>query len=214
MRAATMQPSVVRLLAPAPGSHSRDPEAALLAQWRHGDPTAGVWLVRHQVGVVRRYFSRRVPCSADAEDLVQRALMAAVEALPRYREEVPFSQFVRAIANKLLLRYRRDRERARGRLESVVEPDAVEAEQPSAQACIFHEDARDRLQRVVRELPEASARLLHLRYWEGRNTTEIAEQLALSPGAVRTRLHRARREVKRALRRQASDSDVWPLDGL
>src|SRR5690606_38973666 len=102
-----------------------------------------------------------------------------------------FSQFVRAIASKLLLRYRRDGARARGRLEAGVQPDAVAKEQPSALRWMFDEDTGDRLRRAVGELPEASARLLHLRYWEERDTAEIAEQLELNPGAVRTRLHRA-----------------------
>src|SRR5690606_33512888 len=113
-------------------------------------------LVRRQAAPVRRYFSRRVPCLADVEDLVQRTLMAAVEALPRYREEVSFSQFVRAIASKLLLRYRRDGARARGRLEADVQPDAVAKEQPSALRWMFDEDTGDRLRRAVGELPEAS----------------------------------------------------------
>jgi len=176
-----------------------DTEPALLARWRSGDRAAGLYLLRHQVQPMRDYFSRRVPCSADAEDLVQHTLLASIDALPRYREDLELSRFVRAIASKQLLRYRRDGERARVRHDAAVLPDAIQAGQPSAFACVCHEDELQRLREAFRELPDESARLLHLRYWEERDTSEIARVLELNPGAVRTRLHRARHEMKRVL---------------
>jgi RNA polymerase sigma factor (sigma-70 family) len=176
-----------------------DTESVLLARWRIGDRAAGLCLLRREVQPVRRYFSHRVPCRADAEDLVQRTLLASIDALPRFREDVELSRFVRAIASKLLLRYRRDGERARVRLDADVQPDATPAGQPSALSWVCHEDDLQRLQDAFRELPDDSARLLQLRYWEERDTSEIARLLELNPGAVRTRLHRARHEMKRAL---------------
>jgi len=176
-----------------------DTETALIARWRTGDRAAARRLLRHQVAPLRRYFSRRVSCRADAEDLVQRTLLASVDALPRFREEVELSRFVRAIASKLLLRYRRDGERARVRLDADADPDAVEARDPSAFSWICREDDLDRVRHAFRELPDGSAELLHLRYWEERDTAEIGERLGLNPGAVRTRLHRARHEMKRVL---------------
>jgi RNA polymerase sigma-70 factor (ECF subfamily) len=176
-----------------------DTEAALLARWRTGDMTAGHCLLRREIQPLRRYFSRRVPCPADAEDLAQRTLLASIDALPRFREEVELSRFVRAIATKLLLRYRRDSERARMRLDAYVQPDAVPAPQPSAISRICHEHELRCLRHAFRGLPDRSARLLLLRYWEERDTSEIARLLELEPGAVRTRLHRARSEVKRVL---------------
>lgn len=186
----------------------QDTESALLARWRTGDRAAGLHLLRSQVPPVRRYFSRRVPCRADAEDLVQRTLLASIDALPRYREDVELAGFVRAIASKLLLRYRRDGERARGRLAADVQPDAMQAGQPSAFACVCHEDELQRLRDAIRELPDGSARLLHLRYWEERDTSEIARLLELNPGAVRTRLHRARSEMKRVIAAMVGEAEV------
>lgn len=186
----------------------QDTESALIARWRNGDRAAALYLLRSQVQPVRRYFSRRVPCRADAEDLVQRTLLASIDALPRYREDVELSRFVRAIASKLLLRHRRDGERARVRLDADVQPDAVQAGQPSAFACVCHENELQRLREAFRELPDGSARLLHLRYWEERDTSEIARLLELEPGAVRVRLHRARHEVKRVLAAMVGEAEV------
>jgi RNA polymerase sigma-70 factor, ECF subfamily len=174
-------------------------EPALIARWRTGDPYAGRCLLRQQVEPLRRYFSRRVPCRADAEDLVQRTLLATIDALPRFREDVELAGFMLAIASKLLLRYRRDGERARVRLDAAANPDTVQASQPSALAWVCREDGVERLRLVIRELPQGSAQLLHLRYWEERDATEIGELLGLNPNAVRARLHRARHEMRRML---------------
>lgn len=178
---------------------SESTEPALLARWRTGDRAAGRSLLRRQVDPLRRYFSRRVPCQADAEDLVQRTLLATIDALPRFREDVELSRFVRAIASKLLLRYRRDGERARVRLDADANPDAVPASQPSAFTWVCREDGVERLRLAIRELPDGSAQLLQLRYWEERDATEIGRLLGLNPNAVRTRLHRARHEMRQML---------------
>lgn len=193
-----------------------DPEAELVAQWRVGDRAAAARLLHRQVEPMRRYFSHRVPCPADAEDLVQQTLLASIDALPRFRGEVGFSHFIRSIASKLLLRYRRDDQRARQRIEHGVSPDVVQASQSSALTWVSREDSIDRLRRAIRSVSTQSARILHLRYWDGHDAAQIGKTLGLRPGAARTRLHRARRELKRVLvefeGRRASDSNGWPVD--
>ena len=181
----------------APLPHA--PESVLLARWRSGDSTAALCLLRRQVPPLRRYFSRRVVCAADVEDLVQRTLLASIESLPRFREEVELSAFVQAIASKLFLRYRRDVIYTRGRVDPETRVDSVQGREPSALSWVCHEDEAQRLRDAFRELPEDSAHLLHLRYWEEHDTIEIARRLDLNPGTVRMRLHRARHEMKRVL---------------
>lgn len=135
---------------------------------------------------------------ADADDLAQRTLVVALDAMPRLRP-VSLGGFVHAIAHKLLLRHRRDQARARARHDHQAEPEALLAAAPSPCTTIDREGAHHRLRHALGGLPEGSARLLRLRYWEERDTQQIATQLGLRPGAVRTRLHRARHELSRAL---------------
>lgn len=187
-------------------------EFALIARWRTGDRAAGRWLLHGQVEPLRRYFARRVSCRADAEDLVQRTLLATIDALPRFREDVELSHFVRAIASKLLLRHRRDGDRARVRLDADTNPDAVQTSQPSVLAWVCRKDGVERLRLAFRELPDGSARLLQLRYWEERDATEIGRLLGLSSNAVRTRLHRARNEMRATLTAMEENAETKALD--
>lgn len=152
-----------------------------------------------QVEPLRRYFSRRVSCRADADDLVQRTLVATLDALPRFREAVAFSGFVAAIARKLLLHYQRDELRARSRCDADACPDEVQCEQSSVFSRVVHEHEAQELRRVLGRISGESVRILQLRYWDEHDAEEIGRLLGLSRGAVRTRLHRARRELKRAL---------------
>lgn len=200
---------------PRPRRSTRsDDEASLVALARSGDRTAATNLFTRHIQPTHRYFARRIACAADTEDLVQRTLLAAMEGLPRLREGASFTGFVRAIARRLSLRHCRDGERARKRLEADVQPETLMAREPSMSASILREEAQDRLRRALCELPESSARVLRLRYWDERDATEIARVLDSSPEAVRVRLHRARRQIEHVLMMSSSShADVWPLDG-
>lgn len=183
-----------RYLGPMPRPHPR--EVAFAPRAPSTPPPAAA--LCGQLVPLRRFFARRVPSPADADDLAQRTLVVALDAMPRLRP-VSLGGFVHAIAHKLLLRHRRDQARARARHDHHAEPEALLAAAPSPCTTIDREGAHHRLRHALGGLPEGSAHLLRLRYWEERDTQQIATQLGLRPGAVRTRLHRARHELSRAL---------------
>lgn len=188
-------------------------ERELVALACTGDRSAMAQLIRRHFTPTRRYFARRVACPADVDDLVQRTLIAAIEALPRLRPGIGFAGFVRSIARRLSLRYRIESERAKTRLDVGVCPESLIARDPPAPVSLSRRDAHTRVEHVMHDLPESSAHLLRLRYWDERDATEIAREVRASPAAVRIRLHRARHEMKLALvTTTTNDSDVWPLD--
>lgn len=190
----------------APRTSKREDERALIAQWRNGNRSAPQTLLHRQVAPLRRYFSRRVSCRADADDLVQRTLLATFDALPRFREDVAFSGFVAAIASKLLLHHHRDELRARSRCDADACPDELQCEQSSVLSRVTHEREAQELRGVLDRLSDESVHILQLRYWDEHDAEEIGRLLGLSRGAVRTRLHRARSELKRALQGNKSSS--------
>lgn len=89
---------------------------------------------------------------------------------------------------------------------------------PSALTCVSQQQGVTNLQQALATLPRRSSELLRLRYWDEHDAVQIGQHLGLNSTAVRVRLHRARRELRRALidmaGPSASDSDVWPIDGL
>ena len=61
-------------------------------------------------------------------------------------------------------------------------------------------DLRDLLRRAVSELPERSAEIFTLRFFEGLTNPEIASALNISSITVAVTLHRARKSLQKKLR--------------
>jgi len=74
---------------------------------------------------------------------------------------------------------------------------------------------RQLIERAVDELPEGFRAVFVMRDIEAMSVAETAAVLALSPATVKTRLHRARRLLRRALDAQLASalSDTFPFDG-
>ena len=60
-------------------------------------------------------------------------------------------------------------------------------------------------------LRETDRELLLLRHWDGLAPREAAAVLGLGPVLVRTRMHRAERRLRTALRAALEEEDVTPL---
>jgi RNA polymerase sigma-70 factor (ECF subfamily) len=137
---------------------------------------------------------------ADAEEIVQEAMLKAYKALGRFRGDSKFSTWlVRITLNEALMRRRRSKPGAEVPLQEFME----EADGDFTPAILtdWHEipsEALDRkelrniLQRAVHELPQNYREVLILRDVREMNIAETAQLLGISEGLVKTRLFRAR----------------------
>jgi RNA polymerase sigma-70 factor, ECF subfamily len=71
------------------------------------------------------------------------------------------------------------------------------------------------IEQAIDELPDGSRAVFVMRDIEAMSVAETADVLALSPATVKTRLHRARRLLRRALQAQLASAlrDTFPFDG-
>ena len=74
---------------------------------------------------------------------------------------------------------------------------------------------RQLIEQAIDELPDGFRAVFVMRDIEAMSVAETADVLALSPATVKTRLHRARRLLRRALDAQLASalSDTFPFDG-
>jgi len=153
----------------------------------------GQLVERHQANVFRLVASILGPYSdADAEEVAQEAFLDAFRNLAKYRAEARFSTWLyRVAANCALDR----RARARFRLphvgDAVLERMAEEGGSPFEAAAA--RQVRERVARVLEELPDQARTLLYLRYWMDCGVAEIAELLGMNEGTVKSYLARARK---------------------
>src|SRR5213596_1586654 len=143
------------------------------------------------------YCVRRLPSREEAEDAVQHTFMNAFRGLQRGVVPRSESAWLFKIAENVC----RERQRSawrRSRLELVQDPDDMAS---LAAAPVRSHDELAGIADALAELPPNQQRAILLREWQGLSYKEIAEQLALSEGAVETLLFRARRSLARKLDR-------------
>lgn len=126
---------------------------------------------------------------AVAEDVVQEALLRAWKSLDALRDEAAAKQWLLTIVRREIARHYERR-----RLETV-DIDNLTASQSAMLAEAPNEELSD-LRELIYELDSDYREPLVLQVIMGYSTNEIAELLGLKQGAVLTRLHRARLQLK------------------
>ena len=166
---------------------------------RRGDPRAFEDLViayQHRVfGVALRMLRNR----SEAEEIAQEVFLRVHRAVEDFRGEAKLSTWLYAITSRLCLnrlasgerRMAREGEESLERLRGEADP-AAHVERVELEAA---------LQRAITELPEERRIVVVLRDFEGLSYEEIAAALDLELGTVRSRLHRARMDLKEKLER-------------
>jgi RNA polymerase sigma-70 factor (ECF subfamily) len=181
-------------------------EALLLERLRRNDPEAFEELVRANGGRMLAIARRLLRNEEEARDAVQDAFLAAFRALPGFAGQSRLSTWLHRITvNAALMRLRSQRRRPELLVEDLHREDegALPLETDAAFAAPDDGIPRRELHQTVYasldRLPEPYRRTLVLRDIEDRDTEETARLLGTTPGAVKTRLHRARQALRALL---------------
>ncbi|MBL8754536.1 MAG: sigma-70 family RNA polymerase sigma factor, partial [Planctomycetes bacterium] len=161
---------------------------------KHGDPAAlGAVFDRTAAELLRIacYLSGN---RTDAEDLVQRTFLAAIERRTAYERERRALPWLCGILANLARQLQRERERARA--ARLAAPDAPSAD-PSTDAA--ERELAARLAAICGELGAPYADVLRLHLEQGLSAKEIAGRLGRPAGTVRTQLMRALQVLRQRL---------------
>lgn len=190
-------------------------DAALVACVRDGERDAFRQIMQRCNQRMFRVVRGVIRNEAEAEDVVQEAYVHGYEKLGSFRGEASLATWLTRIAlNEAYGRLRRRRDS--------VDIDDIDTRAPAAQLIAFpgrvlgddpaEEAARAQLRRLleqaVDELPEAFRLVYVLRDVEGCSVEETASALEIRPETVKTRLHRARRQLREALTSRVSAAQV------
>ena len=171
----------------------RTEEQILVMRAQRGEQDAFRVLVERYQKLVYTLALRMLNVPADAEDAAQEAFLSAWKALPRFRMDAKFSTWLyRLTVNAATDVLRRRRK----------EPDSLDdAERPVL------------VRRAIGALSENHRQILLLREVTGLSYEEIGAALELSPGTVRSRLARARKELREELLAEGNYFDLPPSKG-
>jgi RNA polymerase sigma-70 factor (ECF subfamily) len=171
-----------------------------VARARDGDIDAFAEIVRRYELPLRRFCARMVASREEGEDLAQESFLRLHRYLHRLKPRAKFSTVLFGIARNLTLNHLRDEaRRGRGKRDPIDEHTltAPLSRKPDRQAVTNElagliEDALGQLRPEHREI-------LLLREVEGLDYDAIAQVLRCRKGTVRSRLSRAREQLRTTL---------------
>jgi RNA polymerase sigma-70 factor (ECF subfamily) len=164
------------------------------------DRSAFAILYRRYLDRVYAYAFYQLGDHHDAEDATERTFLAALAALPGFRDEgASFRAWLFRIAHNTVANVHRTRSRRR----AVPLPEEFERPAPDADpaALVARAEEQRRILRAIATLPEDRRQVVLLRFVDGLSTAEISEVLDRSSGAVRVLQHRALRDLAQLLDR-------------
>ncbi|MGI9102333.1 MAG: sigma-70 family RNA polymerase sigma factor [Terriglobales bacterium] len=181
-------------------------ELKLVRAAKAGDISAFEQLVRRYDRNVFRIAQHITQNREDAEDVVQDAFLKSYENLKNFQEQSKFyTWLVRIAVNEALMRLRRRRPERMVSLDEDVKTDEdtmpreVADWTPNPEQQYTQAELRDILTRTIQGLPSSFRTVFVLRDVEGLSTEETAEALDLSIPAVKSRLLRARLQLRERL---------------
>lgn len=164
---------------------------------RRGDPKAFEEMVRE---THRRAFTlayRLVGDRQEAQDVTQEAYLRVFRSLRGFREEARFETWLyRIVTNTAMTHLSK-----RGRFgDLVAEPeDEFQAPDEGRERDPEQIVERDELKRALATLSPALRTVMVLKDMYGLSCQEIGDELGITEGAVKVRLHRARKRMKDAI---------------
>lgn len=156
---------------------------------------------------------RLVNSPEDAADVVQDAFLSAYQALPSFKGDAEFFTWLYRIAFNTAISLKRKRRPAVS-LENHTRETGLDPDDPSeyvrpSSSIERTEDERQLRDAIARLSPEHRDALV-LKDLEGMKYEEIAEVLGVPIGTIRSRLHRARLELRGLLAGSEADDDGSP----
>ncbi|MBX3035806.1 MAG: sigma-70 family RNA polymerase sigma factor [Anaerolineales bacterium] len=144
-----------------------------------------------------------------AEDAAQETFLRAYQNLYRYDSKRPFATWLLSIAAHYCI------DRLRRRKFSMFSMDAEDDEgntidlpdfdSPNPEAESIKGQTQDRVHDLLKGLDTTDRAAIIMRYWYDYSEKEIAESLRLSVSAVKSRMHRARKEMAGLWQEQEND---------
>lgn len=156
---------------------------------------------------MRRYAVRRLYHDADADEIVQEAMLRALQHRSRFASADDLHAWLTVVTGHLVI----DRIRLRGKATPVAElPSGSRVARDTADVVVARQEARVALD-ALEAMPTRQAAVLWAREVEGLDYAAIGTRYALSEASVRSLLHRARKTLRREY---AARGGTLPAGGL
>ena len=177
-------------------------ELNIVHKAQKGDAAAFGQLVDAYQGPVYRLALHMGLSPADAEEAAQEAFIAAWKGLPRFRGDSRFSTWLYQLATHAAIDLMRREKKYQNSadIEDTVLVDSGE----SPQETVERQEKQKAVQGALQSLSPQAREILLLRYQAELGYEEIGAVLGLPNGTVKSRINRAKAQLKEALLKQGN----------
>ena len=179
-----------------------------LALARNGDTAAFERLVTPCEPMLWRLCWQLMGTREDAQDAAQEAMLKAWRSLGSYRGDAAFSTWLYQVATRCCLDALRRRKRSAAESVEALQEEGYEPRdtQPLPEEEVARRLEREALRRALNSLPDEQRVPLVLCAVEGRSYEEAAAALELPLGTVKSRVSRAREQLRKILAENRNNS--------
>ncbi|HSB01643.1 MAG TPA: RNA polymerase sigma factor [Anaerolineales bacterium] len=173
----------------------------LISECIAGNEAAIEMFVRQYQTSVFRLALSIVGDPAEANEITQETFLAALHALPTYKENRSFKAWLYTIAlnhSRSHLRKRKIMERLRTTLTTIFKIETEKQISPEEAAIQGEREAQ--IWSALNRLDERQRTVVVLRYFHEFSIAEISEILSVNEGTIHSRLHNAREKLREALK--------------
>ena len=179
----------------------RNDDIVLIQRILAGDAIAFESLVRKYQKRVHTLAWRKIGDFHIAEDITQETFLQVYQKLETLEDPTLFPRWLYVITDRLCIAWLRKNQRQTEPLEdtdiSEIETEAYSRYIATEHAKTFAEARRDLVEELLAKLKEGNRTVITLHYLEGMTYTEISNFLGISENTIKSRLRRARQQLKK-----------------
>ena len=179
----------------------KNDDVVLIQRILAGDETAFSSLVRKYQKQVHTLAWGKIRDFHIAEDITQETFLQAYQKLETLEDPTRFPRWLYVIADRLCIAWLRKNQRQTEPLEdadfSGIETEAYSRFVATEHAEIFGEARRDLVEKLLAKLKGNNRTVITLHYLEGMTYAEIVDFLGVPENTIRSRLRRAREQLKK-----------------
>lgn len=178
-------------------------ELNVIHRAQQGDAQAFAGLVEAYQGPVYRLALGMGLSPHDAEEVAQEAFVAAWRGLPSFRGDSKFFTWLYQLTHHAAIDFLR-REKRHGDMMALSERPEIGDGENQPEEIVEQQGDREAVAAAMQELTPEYREILLLRYMQELDYDEIAAVLAVPVGTVKSRLNRAKAQLKEILLRQGN----------
>ena len=150
---------------------------------------------RYRDSIYQLYVQRTSGRTDDASDLLQETFVKVYLNMQRYDSRYTFGQWVYTIARNTFIDYMRRKRDDTVPIDRIGERVSSSWGGPTPEERMITDQSRARLESLLERMSPRYRKLIELRFFKEYSYEEIAAELQLPMGTVKTQIHRARTQL-------------------